>query len=142
MQQSTHENFSRQETGVPGSERSFGLVIAVALVLLSLLNWWHDGQVWPWMGGLAAVFLAAAYFCPAVLKPLNLIWFKFGMLLHAVVNPIVMAILFYVAVLPTGLLMRAMGKDMLRLKREPESESYWILRRPPGPAPETMKDQF
>ena len=64
------------------------------------------------------------------------------MLLHAVVNPIVMAILFYVAVLPTGLLMRAMGKDMLRLKREPENESYWILRRPPGPAPETMKDQF
>jgi hypothetical protein len=142
MQQSTHENFSRQETSTPGSERSFGLVIAAALVLLSLVNWWHDGRVWPWMGGIAAVLLAAAFIYPAVLKPLNLIWFKFGMLLHAVVNPIVMAILFYVAVLPTGLLMRAVGKDMLRLKREPENESYWILRRPPGPEPETMKDQF
>jgi hypothetical protein len=142
MQQSTHENFSRQDTIAPGSERSFGLVIAAALVLLSLLNWWHDGRVWPWMGSIAAVLLAAAFIYPAVLKPLNFIWFKFGLLLHAVVNPIVMAILFYVAVLPTGLLMRAMGKDILRLKREPESESYWILRRPPGPAPESMKDQF
>lgn len=142
MQQSTHENFSRQETSTPGSERSFGLVIAAALVLLSLVNWWHDGRVWPWMGGIAAVLLAAAFIYPAVLKPLNLIWFKFGMLLHAVVNPIVMAILFYVAVLPTGLLMRAVGKDMLRLKREPENESYWILRSPPGPEPESMKDQF
>ena len=142
MQQSTHENFSRQETTTPGSDRSFGLVIAAALLLLSLVNWWHDGRVWPWMGGIAAVLLAAAFIYPAVLKPLNFIWFKFGMLLHAVVNPIVMAILFYVAVLPTGLLMRAVGKDILRLKREPESDSYWILRRPPGPAPESMKDQF
>ncbi len=142
MQQSTHENFSREEAIAPGSERSFGLVIAAVLVLLSLVNWWHDGRVWPWMGGIAAVLLAAAFICPAFLKPLNLIWFKFGMLLHVVVNPIVMAILFYVAVLPTGLLMRAMGKDILHLKHDPESESYWILRRPPGPAPETMKDQF
>ncbi|MBI3704186.1 MAG: hypothetical protein HY244_10185 [Rhizobiales bacterium] len=142
MQQSTHENFSRQDTIAPGSERSFGLVIAAVLILLSLVNWWHDGRVWPWMGGIAALLLAAAFIYPAVLKPLNFIWFKFGLLLHAVVNPIVMAILFYVAVLPTGLLMRAMGKDLLRLKREPEKESYWILRRPPGPAPETMKDQF
>jgi hypothetical protein len=38
--------------------------------------------------------------------------------------------------------MRAIGKDLLRLKQEPEAESYWIVRAPPGPAPETMKDQF
>jgi hypothetical protein len=35
-----------------------------------------------------------------------------------------------------------MGKDMLRLKRDPDSASYWIIRQPPGPAPGTMKDQF
>ena len=45
-------------------------------------------------------------------------------------------------VLPTGLVMRAMGKDLLRLKRQPDAESYWIVRAPPGPAPDTMKDQF
>jgi hypothetical protein len=63
-------------------------------------------------------------------------------LLHAVVNPIVMALVFYGAVLPTGLVMRAMGKDTLSLKIEPDRDSYWILRQTPGPAPETMKDQF
>jgi hypothetical protein len=79
---------------------------------------------------------------PAVLNPLNRVWLKFGLLLHKVVNPAIMALLFYGTVLPTGLIMRAMGKDLLRLKREPDAASYWIVRAPPGPAPETMKDQF
>jgi hypothetical protein len=58
------------------------------------------------------------------------------------VNPIVMAFVFFGAVLPTGLIMRAVGKDPMRLKCEPDANSYWIERRPPGPAPESLKDQF
>ena len=77
-----------------------------------------------------------------LLNPLKRAWLALGMLLHRVVNPIVMALLFYGTVLPTGLVMRALGKDLLRLRRQPEADSYWIVRQPPGPAPETMKDQF
>jgi len=53
-----------------------------------------------------------------------------------------MALLFYGTVLPTGLLMRMLGRDLLQLKRQPGAESYWIVRQPPGPSPETMRDQF
>jgi hypothetical protein len=140
--QSTHETFSRDEEIVAGSDRSFGLVMAGAFAALSLLNGWHAGRIWPWTSGLAALFLVAALLRPATLNPLNRIWLKFGLLLHKVVNPVIMALLFYGAVLPTGLVMRAMGKDLLRLKREPDAASYWIVRAPPGPAPDTMKDQF
>lgn len=142
MKQATHEDFSREEKIVAGSDRSFGLVMAAALALVSLFNVWHMGRVWPWTGGLAALLLAAALLRPAILNPLNRVWLKFGLLLHAVVNPIVMALLFYGTVLPTGLVMRALGKDLLRLKRQPDADSYWIVRAPPGPQPETMKDQF
>ena len=142
MKQSTHEVFSRDEKIVAGSDRSFGLVMAAALGVVTLLNAWHSGRVGPWTGGLAALFLATGLFRPSVLNPLNRIWLKFGLLLHSVVNPIVMALLFYGTVLPTGVVMRALGKDLLRLKRQPGAESYWIVRSPPGPAPETMKDQF
>ena len=137
-----HESYSRDETVIAGSDRSFGIVIAAALALMSLLNWWHDGHSWPWTGGIAVLFLAAALFYPAALKPLNRLWLKFGLLLHKVVNPIIMALVFFGTVLPTGLIMRALGKDPLRLKRQPDANSYWIERRPPGPAPESMKDQF
>ena len=141
-EQSTHEVFSREENIEAGSDRSFGLVMAGALTVVSLVNVWHVGRVWPWTGGFAALFLAAALLAPAILHPLNLLWLKFGLLLHKVVNPVLMALIFYGTVLPTGMVARLMGKDLLRLKREPDAASYWIPRTPPGPAPETMKDQF
>ena len=100
--QSTHEAFERDEQIVAGSDRSFGFVMAGAFALLSLLNAWHVGRIWPWTGGLAALFLAAALFRPAVLNPLNRIWLKFGLLLHRIVNPLIMALLFYGTVLPTA----------------------------------------
>jgi len=142
MRQTTHEVFSRDERIVGGSDRSFGIVMAGALTAVTLLNAWHTGRLWPWTGGLAALFLAAAWLRPAILNPLSRIWLKFGLMLHSIVNPVVMALLFYGTVLPTGLVARAMGKDLLRLKRKPDAESYWIVREPPGPSPETMKDQF
>jgi hypothetical protein len=142
MQQSSHEVFFREEKVVAGSDRIFGLVMALVLAAVAALNAWHSGRLWPWSGGLAALLLAAAVLRPSLLHPLNLIWMTFGLLLHRVVNPVVMALLFYGTVLPTGLIMRMLGKDLLRLKREPDAVSYWIVRQPPGPSPETMRDQF
>jgi hypothetical protein len=142
MEQSTHEAFSRDEKIVAGSDRSFGLVRSVALTAVTLLNAWHAGRIWPWTGGVALLFLAAALLRPSILHPLNLLWLKFGLLLHRIVNPVVMALLFYGTVLPTGIVMRLMGRDLLRLKLMPDADSYWIVRTPPGPAAETLKDQF
>jgi len=139
---STHEAFERDEEIVAGSDRSFGLVMAGAFSVVTALNAWHAGRIWPWTAGVAAAFLVAALLRPALLNPLNRLWLKFGLLLHRIVNPVIMALVFYGTVLPTGLVLRAMGKDLLRLRREPEADSYWIVRTPPGPAPETMKDQF
>jgi hypothetical protein len=138
----SHERLSAAEKIAPGSERQFGIVMASALALLSLLNLWRSGSWWPWTLVLAALFATGAILAPSTLKPLNLAWFKFGLLLHRVLNPVVMALLYYVSVVPTGVIMRAMGNDLLRLKLDRNAESYWIAREPPGPAPQTMKDQF
>ena len=116
--------------------------MAAAFGLISLLNWWHGGRSWPWTSGIAALCLAAALFYPAILRPFNRLWLKFGLLLHKVVTPVVMAVVFFGTVLPTGLILRALGKDPLRLKRRPKANSYWIERCPPGPTAESMKDQF
>ena len=138
----THESFSRDEKIVAGSDRSFGFVMAAAFAAVSLLNAWHAGRLWPWTAVLVALFLAASIVRPAALHPLNIVWLKFGLLLSKIVSPIVMALLFYGTVLPTGFIMRMMGKDLLRLKRQPAIDSYWIVRSPPGPEPQTMRDQF
>ena len=137
-----HENYTRNEIVTGASDRSFGIVMTAAFTLMSLLNWCHQGRAWRWTIGIAAVFLAVTLFRPGALKPLNRLWLKFGMLLHKVVNPIVMALVFFGTVLPTGLVMRMLGKDPLRLERQPNVDSYWIERCPPGPTSESMKDQF
>jgi saxitoxin biosynthesis operon SxtJ-like protein len=142
MANTIHESYSRNETVTHGSDRLFGIVMTAAFAVISLLNWWHDGHSWRWTGGIALLFLAAAMIRPAALKPLNRLWLNFGLLLHKVLDPIVMALVFFGTVLPTGLVMRVLGKDTLRLKRQFDANSYWIERRPPGPTPESMKDQF
>ena len=141
MKQSTHESFTREEAALPGSDRTFGLVMAAALAAVSLLNGWHLGRLWPWTSAAAVLFLLAAWLKPSALHPLNLVWLKLGLILHRIVNPIVMGLLFYGTIYPTGLVMRMRGRDLLRLKRDASADSYWIARTP-GPAPETMKDQF
>ncbi len=115
--------------------------MAGALALLALLNGWHHGRLWPWEIAVAVLFLLAALLRPALLNPLNRVWMKLGLLLHKIVNPIVMGLLFYGTIWPTGVIMRMRGRDLLRLRREPASDTYWIAR-PPGPLPETMRDQF
>lgn len=141
MQPSTHERLIRSEPLAPGSERSFGVVMAVAFALISLVNWWHGKLWWPWTAGLAVLFLAGTL-VPPVLKPLNWAWFRLGLLLQAVISPIVLGLVFFLAVTPLGWILRARGNDLLKLKREPGSGTYWLARRPPGPLPETLKDQF
>src|SRR5262245_62753738 len=95
MNQSTHEAFSRDEEIVAGSDRSFGLVMAGAFAVVTALNAWHAGRIWPWTAALAAIFVVAALARPAVLNPLKRVWLKFGLLLHKVGNPVIMALVFY-----------------------------------------------
>ena len=127
---------------VMGSNRSFGLVFGGFFVLVALLPAIHGAPVRLWALGVAAAFVAAAFLAPRLLQPLNRAWFALGLLLHHVVNPIIMAVMFYGAILPMALLLRALGKDLLRLKRDPKADSYWIVREPPGPAPGSMSKQF
>lgn len=116
--------------------------MTAAFAVMALLNWWRGGHAWQWTGAIAVLFLVATLIYPAALKPLNRAWLKFGLLLHKVVSPVMMAFVFFGAVLPTGLIMRALVKDPLKLNWLPDADSYWIDRLPPGPTPESMKDQF
>lgn len=95
------------------------MVMAAAFALLTLISVWHVGRAWPWTGALAALFFVFACLWPAALRPLNWVWLEFGLLLHKVVNPIVMALVFFGAVLPTGIVMRALGKDRCGSKGSP-----------------------
>jgi hypothetical protein len=138
----SHEFQRRDEAVKTSSNRNFGLVFAAFFALLTVLGWWHGTGRWPIWLALTGVALLLALAAPRLLTPFNWVWTKFGLLLHRVVSPIFLAVLFYGCIAPIGFLMRLSGKDPLRLKCEPSAESYWITRTPPGPAPQSFREQF
>ena len=137
-----HEDFGREDGPKSGSERSFGIVFAVVFTIIGLWPLWDGGPFRLWALAGAGIFLAAGLFFPALLRPFNRLWFNFGMALHNIVNPLVMGLLFYLTVTPIALIMRVTGKDPLNRKFDPQAKSYWIVRDPAGPAPDTMRRQF
>jgi hypothetical protein len=125
------------------SDRSFGFVFAAVFCIVGCWPLVRGEPLRWWALVVAAVFAALALVRPQLLHLLNRVWLAFGRLLHRIVSPLVMGLLFFAAVTPTGWLMRLRGRDVLSLKRRPELESYWIRREAGSqPAPETMKNQF
>ncbi len=124
-------------------DRSFGIVFTVVFLLLAVLAYVKDmdSYVIP-AGSIAGAFLLVALVAPRLLRPLNVVWFKFGALLHKIISPIILGLLFFALVTPIALIMRAMGKDLLKLRLDPDAKSYWAYRDPPGPVAPSLSDQF
>jgi hypothetical protein len=138
----SHELQQRGEVTKTASNRSFGLVVAIFFTLLGGLSIWHGSGRWPIGFGVAAVMLILALAAPKTLAPFNWVWTKSGLVLHAIISPVVLAILFYVCIAPIGFLMRLSGTDPMRRHYDADAESYWIARDPPGPQRETFRNQF
>jgi len=136
-----HENLSEEALNAP-SERTFGVTFAAFFTLLGLFPLIHHKSVRGWALGLSGLFLVAAVAFPSILKSLNSIWAKFVLLLSRITNPIVTGLMFYLFFTPAALVLKALGKDPLRIKLDASAKTYWIMRVPPGPEPESMRHQF
>lgn len=123
-------------------ERSFGLVFSAFFFIVALWPLLHGYLPRFWALGLAGVILALTLFWPAALNLPNRLWLKFGFLLHSIVRPITLSILFYGMFTPMGLIMRLIGKRPLELSFDRKASSYWIRREPPGTARDSMINQF
>ena len=121
-----------------GSNKSFGIVFFVFFLIIGLYPLINDDNIRFWSIVISIIFLILGLINSQILTPLNILWFKFGMLLGRFVSPIVMGLVFFLVVTPTGLIMKLFNKDLLKLRKNKNS-SYWIKR------PETkseMKNQF
>jgi hypothetical protein len=116
------------------------LVLAGAAVIAAVV--WRHSPIVPWAAlGVAVVLSALGMMAPGVLKPVNLIWFRLGMLLHRIVNPIIMLLMFAVFFVPAGYIMR-LWHDPLRSVRASDSPTYWIARESGAERAGSMTDQF
>ena len=136
-----HEDLGRRHDATPGSDRGFGFVMAAGCLLVALAPVRHRQPVRWWAIGLGVAFAVFALAWPRALRPLNAGWTRLGQVLNRVTSPILLALVFYVVVVPTGLLMRIAGRDPLRRTRDSKAASYWLPRTPAAPS-SSMKQQF
>jgi|TARA_B110000967_G_C18723050_1_gene478648 hypothetical protein len=120
------------------SNRSFGIVFFTVFFIVSIYPIFKGGDLRIWSLIISIIFLILGLLNSKILTPLNKIWFKFGVLLGNIISPIVMGIVFFIVVTPISLLMKALGKDVLNLKKN-TNKSYWIEKTGPK---SKMKDQF
>src|SRR5262249_18205697 len=123
----THETFERREVK-PSSERSFGIVFAGVFGVIGCWPLIIGNYPRTWAVTLAITFFAVAFLKPALFKRLNLLWFRFGLLLHRFVSPIGMGAIFLMGVIPTALVMRWRDKDPLRIRPPKKGETNWVTR--------------
>ena len=122
----------------PGSNKSFGIVFFIVFILIALYPLTFGEEIRTWSLIISIIFLISGLLNSKILTPLNKIWFKFGIFLGKIISPIVMGIIFFMVVTPTGLILRLLKKDVLGLKYD-TNKSYWIKKSGPKG---TMKNQF
>jgi predicted membrane metal-binding protein len=139
MQRNFHESYRGVEIRLP-SDRSTGLVFAAVAVIVAAL--WRNNSTVMWTAlAVAGSLVTVSLFAPSLLRPLNIIWFRFGLLLHRIVNPALMFVIFALVFVPVGMLMR-IWHDPLRSRRTVAPSSYWIDRRESDANSGSMNNQF
>ena len=120
------------------SNRNFGIVFFIFFFLISLYPLLNNETITFWALIISLIFLFLGILNSQILTPLNKLWFKFGIFLGKIISPLIMGIIFFLVVTPTGLLMRLWRKDILNLKFT-NKKTYWIEKKEPK---SKMKNQF
>ena len=120
------------------SNRNFGIVFSIVFLIIAIWPILNQNEIRIWSLIISFIFLILGLINSKFLSPLNKAWFKFGLILGSVIAPIVMGIVFFLVVTPTGLIMKALGKDILGLKRN-KNNTYWLEK---DNSNNNLKNQF
>ena len=121
------------------SNRNFGLIFFVVFLIVALWPLKYEENIRLWSLALSIVFFILGILNSKLLAPFNRLWFKLGIFLGTIVSPIVMGLVYFLVVTPVGIFMRLLGNDLLKMRKEKNTSTYWIKR---DKQQSTMKKQF
>ena len=121
-----------------GSNRNFGIVFFVVFLLIGLWPILKGNELRIWSIVISLIFLILGILNSKILTPFNKVWFRFGIFLGNFISPIIMGIVFFLVVTPTGLIMKLLRKDLINLRKN-NSSTYWIEKKD---IKSSMKNQF
>ena len=121
------------------SPKSFGIVFGALFILIEIyLNFFKDIFLF-YLYLIGIVILSIAFLKPNLLSIPNLIWFRFGIILSKITNPIILFIIFYFIIFPYSLLIKIFKGSILNKKFNFSNKTYWEKRETKI---NSMKDQY
>ena len=120
------------------TNRNFGIVFFIVFLIISIYPLLNSESIRYWLLIISLIFLILGIFNSSLLTPLNKLWMRFGILLGNIISPIIMGLVFFLVLTPTGLLLKLFNKDILKLKRNTR-KTYWITKDTKN---NSMKNQF
>jgi hypothetical protein len=124
------------------SDRSFGVVVSIFFALVAVLPLLSGATMRYWALAPTLLFGLFAIINPSALHRANIVWARFGMLIQRIINPVILAILFYAVLVPFGMVVRMCRKDLLQLNFNPQADSYWIRPEKSETPTSSMVNQF
>ena len=121
------------------SEKNFGLVFCSFFAIISLYPLFYNEKIRVWALLISLILLLISFLIPKILRQPNQLWHHFGLFLGKIFTPIIMGIIFFFIVSPTGIIVKILNKDLLNQKLYKAKKSYWKKRTDSN---QSMKDQF
>jgi hypothetical protein len=126
--------------------RSFGRVVGAVLVGIAVFIAWRRGWA-PNVGaavlaGLGTTLLVLGQLAPAVLKPVHRVWMALALVLGFVMTRVILTLVFFLVITPTGLVFRLLRKDPLHRHPDPARPTYWIPKTYHDPSPKRLERLF
>jgi hypothetical protein len=113
--------------------RKFGLTTGgILAALFGLLLPWLFGAGWPlWPWLLGGALVAWALVAPATLRVVYVNWMRFGLLMSKVTTPLILGLVFYLVIMPVGVVRHLLGHDSMARQLDENLDSYRIPSEAP-----------
>jgi hypothetical protein len=122
--------------------RKFGITIGIVLGILGGLFLWRQKDYYYYFLVFSFIFIFLGISFPTLLKPIQKIWMSLAVIIGWFMTRVILSILFYLVLTPTGLILRLFGKQFLDLKMDNPKKSYWKYRDPKAIKKSRYEKQF
>lgn len=120
--------------------RKFGLTVGGAFLAITAILWWRDHPAAMLVtGSIGGALVFAGLLIPRYLGPVERAWMALALVISKVTTPVLMGVLYFLVLLPSGAIMRLAGKRPL--VHHAGEHGYWVLRAR-GDTTSTMDRQF
>ncbi|HDP34815.1 MAG TPA: hypothetical protein ENN29_06865 [Candidatus Hydrogenedentes bacterium] len=125
------------DTSSRTEQRKFGLMMAAAIIVIGLIRFaLHGFAHFPvWFFVVAGAFACFGLLLPRALQPVFVVWIKFALVLNWLVTHLMLTVMYWLIIVPMGVVMRLFSEDPLKRKWLPKTDSYWE-------APEEQPEEF